>query len=101
MYVVGHTDNVGGYEYNMGLSERRAAAVVKELTAKHGIQSARLKAAGAGPLAPVAPNDSDPGRVLLDRPRVFAGLHRSVQLGRISTGRRWDDHRPPRRARSP
>ena len=62
MYVVGHTDNVGGYEYNMGLSERRAAAVVKELTGKHGIQAARLKAAGAGPLAPVAPNDSDPGR---------------------------------------
>ena len=62
MYVVGHTDNVGGYEYNMGLSERRAAAVVKELTGKHGIQTARLKAAGAGPIAPVAPNDSDPGR---------------------------------------
>jgi outer membrane protein OmpA-like peptidoglycan-associated protein len=62
MYVVGHTDNVGGYEYNMGLSERRAAAVVKELTGKHGIQAARLKAAGAGPIAPVAPNDSDPGR---------------------------------------
>jgi OmpA-OmpF porin, OOP family len=62
MYVVGHTDNVGGYEYNMGLSERRAAAVVKELTGKHGIQAARLKAAGAGPLAPVAPNDNDPGR---------------------------------------
>lgn len=62
MYVVGHTDNVGGYEYNMGLSERRAAAVVRELTGKHGIPAARLKAAGAGPLAPVAPNDSDPGR---------------------------------------
>jgi OOP family OmpA-OmpF porin len=62
MYVVGHTDNVGGYEYNIGLSERRAAAVVKELTGKHGIQAPRLKAAGAGPLAPVAPNDSDTGR---------------------------------------
>ena len=46
--MVGHTDNVGGYDYNMGLSERRAAAVVKELTGKHGIQAARLKAAGAG-----------------------------------------------------
>jgi OOP family OmpA-OmpF porin len=62
MYVVGHTDNVGGYEYNMGLSQRRAAAVVKELTGKHGIQAARLKAAGAGPIAPVAANDGDPGR---------------------------------------
>jgi outer membrane protein OmpA-like peptidoglycan-associated protein len=30
LYVVGHTDNVGGYEYNMDLSARRAAAVVKD-----------------------------------------------------------------------
>jgi hypothetical protein len=29
MFVVRHTDNVG-YDYNMGLSQRRAAAVVKE-----------------------------------------------------------------------
>lgn len=62
MYVVGHTDNVGGYDYNIGLSQRRAAAVVQELTSKHGIPPARLKAAGTGPLAPVAPNDSDAGR---------------------------------------
>jgi outer membrane protein OmpA-like peptidoglycan-associated protein len=29
LFIVGHTDNVGGYEYNIGLSERRAAAVAK------------------------------------------------------------------------
>jgi OmpA-OmpF porin, OOP family len=62
MFVVGHTDNVGGYDYNMGLSQRRAAAVVKELTTKHGVAASRLKPAGAGPLAPVAPNDTDDGR---------------------------------------
>lgn len=62
LYVVGHTDNVGGYEYNMGLSQRRAAAVVKELTARHGVAALRLKAAGTGPLAPVAPNDTEEGR---------------------------------------
>jgi outer membrane protein OmpA-like peptidoglycan-associated protein len=62
LYVVGHTDNVGGYEYNMGLSQRRAASVVKELTSKHGVQPARLKPAGTGPLAPVAPNDTEEGR---------------------------------------
>jgi OOP family OmpA-OmpF porin len=62
LYVVGHTDNVGGYDYNMGLSGRRAAAVVKELTTKHGVQAARLKPAGTGPLAPVAPNDTEEGR---------------------------------------
>ena len=62
LYVVGHTDNVGGFDYNMGLSERRAAAVVRELTSKHGVQAARLKPAGTGPLAPVAPNDTEEGR---------------------------------------
>jgi OmpA-OmpF porin, OOP family len=62
LYVVGHTDNVGTYDYNMALSDRRAAAVVKELTSKHGIPAARLKPAGTGPLAPVAPNDTEDGR---------------------------------------
>jgi flagellar motor protein MotB len=62
LYVVGHTDNVGVYDYNVGLSQRRAAAVVQELTAKHGVAPARLKPAGSGPVAPVAPNDTDAGR---------------------------------------
>jgi OmpA-OmpF porin, OOP family len=62
LYVVGHTDNVGVYDYNMGLSQRRAAAVVAELTAKHSIPPARLKPAGSGPLSPVAPNDTEDGR---------------------------------------
>jgi OmpA-OmpF porin, OOP family len=62
LYVVGHTDNVGIYDYNMGLSQRRAAAVVGELTTKHGIPPTRLKPAGSGPLSPVAPNDTEDGR---------------------------------------
>jgi OOP family OmpA-OmpF porin len=32
LYVVGHTDNVGLHDYNIGPSQRRAAAVVQELT---------------------------------------------------------------------
>ena len=35
---------------------------MQELTAKHGVPAARLKPAGSGPLAPVAPNDDDAGR---------------------------------------
>jgi OmpA-OmpF porin, OOP family len=62
LYVVGHTDNVGLYDYNVGLSQRRAAAVVSELTTKHGIQAARLKPAGSGPLSPVAANETEEGR---------------------------------------
>jgi len=62
LYVVGHTDNVGGYDYNTKLSQRRAASVVNTLTTKHGIQAVRLTAAGVGLLAPVAPNDTEEGR---------------------------------------
>jgi outer membrane protein OmpA-like peptidoglycan-associated protein len=46
----------------MRLSQARAEAVVKALTAKHGISPARLKAQGAGPIAPVATNRTDEGR---------------------------------------
>ncbi len=62
LYVVGHTDNVGKFEYNMKLSLERAKAVVKELIEKHGISPDRLKAFGVGPLAPVASNKTDQGR---------------------------------------
>jgi outer membrane protein OmpA-like peptidoglycan-associated protein len=62
LYIVCHTDNVGGFDYNVGLSERRAASVVKELMGKHGIAAARLKPAGVGMLSPVAPNDLQKGR---------------------------------------
>jgi outer membrane protein OmpA-like peptidoglycan-associated protein len=62
VHVVGHTDNVGGLEANMKLSQERANAVVLNLTGKHGIAAARLKAGGVGPLAPVASNDSDAGK---------------------------------------
>jgi OmpA-OmpF porin, OOP family len=62
LHVVGHTDNVGVHDYNMALSARRAAAVVAELTARHAIAAARLRPAGVGPLAPVAPNDGENGR---------------------------------------
>ena len=60
--VVGHTDNVGGIESNMKLSQARADAVIQALTAKHGIAAGRLKSYGVGPLAPVASNDSEEGR---------------------------------------
>jgi OOP family OmpA-OmpF porin len=62
LLVVGHTDNVGDYAANMALSDRRAAAVISELTTAHGIAGARLRAAGAGMIAPVASNDTEEGR---------------------------------------
>jgi OmpA-OmpF porin, OOP family len=62
LYVVGHTDNVGGLESNMKLSQDRAAAVVEALVKTHGIPAARLKSFGNGPYAPVESNDTDEGK---------------------------------------
>ena len=60
--VVGHTDNVGGGEYNQDLSERRAASVVTYLISRHGIDASRLTPVGAGVTAPIASNDTEEGR---------------------------------------
>ena len=64
VYVVGHTDNVGGLAGNMDLSKRRAAAVVQLLNTKYAIPTDRLQSFGAGPYAPLASNDSEDGRTL-------------------------------------
>jgi len=60
--VVGHTDNVGGMESNMKLSQARAEAVVQALTGKYGIAASRLRPYGVGPLSPVASNDTEEGK---------------------------------------
>ena len=60
--VVGHTDSTGDREYNMGLSRRRAEAVVKSLRESYGIAASRLVPAGVGMLAPVASNRTEEGR---------------------------------------
>ena len=62
LLVVGHTDNVGTFDFNVGLSQRRAAAVVTALTGKYGIGKARLTSVGVSFAAPVASNNTDEGR---------------------------------------
>lgn len=62
IYVVGHTDNVGGFDYNMKLSQQRAEAVVKELVSKYKVEASRLKPLGVGPAAPLTSNDSEEGK---------------------------------------
>lgn len=62
LLVVGHTDNQGGFDYNIGLSKRRAAAVVHALTHDYGIGASRLKPWGDGDTAPAASNATDAGR---------------------------------------
>jgi outer membrane protein OmpA-like peptidoglycan-associated protein len=62
IFVVGHTDSVGEFAYNMDLSQRRAAAVVEVLVKEHGVDRARLVPHGVGPLAPASTNTSEVGR---------------------------------------
>lgn len=62
VFVIGHTDNQGTLDYNLGLSSRRADAVVKALAGKFRIDPKRLTPRGLGPLAPVATNRTDDGR---------------------------------------
>jgi len=57
----GHTDSVGGDEYNMKLSENRANAVREYLQAQ-GVQPGNLTAVGYGKAQPVASNDTAAGR---------------------------------------
>ncbi len=62
VFIVGHTDNKGAFVYNTDLSQRRAEAVAKALTAKHNIAADRMVAKGVGPLSPLAPNDNEDGQ---------------------------------------
>lgn len=61
--VQGYTDNVGGEKGNKALSEKRAQAVVKFLTAK-GVDASRLTAVGFGSSKPATDNKSADGRAL-------------------------------------
>ena len=64
LLVVGHTDGVGSFDYNLRLSVERAQAVVVWLARQHGIAESRLRPAGAGPMSPVTSNRSEDGRAL-------------------------------------
>ena len=55
--VEGHTDAVGTAEYNLRLSQRRAAAVKQYMIAKHGIAPQSLDVVGMGKSAPLLPQN--------------------------------------------
>ena len=59
--IEGHTDSVGGDEYNQTLSERRAQAV-RDYFVQQGIPSSSTEAHGFGKTEPIAPNDTAEGR---------------------------------------
>jgi len=59
--VEGHTDNVGGDDYNQQLSEHRGSSVRDYLT-QNGIPEASVTTRGFGKTQPVASNDTSAGR---------------------------------------
>ncbi|WP_199136246.1 OmpA family protein [Pedobacter sp. ASV12] len=59
--VIGHTDSRGTEQYNMNLSEKRAAAV-KAYAVSQGVPPARLITVGKGFSEPIADNATDAGR---------------------------------------
>jgi outer membrane protein OmpA-like peptidoglycan-associated protein len=60
--INGHTDSIASDKYNLELSRRRSAAVVKALTTRQGIAAARLTSGGSGEAAPIETNDTLEGR---------------------------------------
>ena len=60
--VEGHTDNVGGKEYNLNLSQKRAEEVKKIMVTKFNIKPSRLTAKGFGYSKPIEHNATEEGR---------------------------------------
>ena len=60
--VAGHTDNVGGTDYNIGLSQGRSASVRDYLTMTYPALSSTLSAHGYGMSMPKADNNTKEGR---------------------------------------
>jgi OOP family OmpA-OmpF porin len=69
--VEGHTDAIGGDDYNQRLGLRRAQAVRRYFT-DHGIASRRISAKSFGESRPIASNDTDEGRSLNRRVELHA-----------------------------
>lgn len=67
--IEGYTDNVGGDEYNQGLSQRRADGV-KSYLIEQGVGIVRLTSLGKGETDPVADNSSSEGRQMNRRVEV-------------------------------
>ena len=73
-YVVGHTDDQGGFVSNVALSKARAEAVVEAIVARLPAAASQLQADGVGPLSPVATNMGKDGRQLNRRVELVSRL---------------------------
>jgi len=60
--IDGYTDSVGPEKHNLGLSQRRATAVMEYLESKGANLTGRFTTHGYGEADPVASNDTEEGR---------------------------------------
>lgn len=68
--LVGHTDNVGGDQPNMVLSDRRAK-VIRDILTSNGVAIDQITTEAKGETQPVASNDTDAGRHDNRRVEIF------------------------------
>ena len=79
--VEGHTDNVGGDDYNQNLSEQRGSSVRDYLT-QQGMQQGSVSTRGFGKTQPIATNDTAAGRQQNRRVElVISGEIIGVEIG--------------------
>ena len=83
--IDGYTDSVGKDDYNLDLSQRRAAAVQSALVSK-GIDARRITAQGYGKEFPVASNSDSGGRQLNRRVEVVIGGENGAAIASRSHG---------------
>jgi OOP family OmpA-OmpF porin len=73
----GHTDSRGTVAYNLGLSDRRVAAVRQLMIDRFNVQASRVSSRGFGESRPIASNDTDAGRA--DNRRVMTVIINTVE----------------------
>lgn len=76
--IEGHTDTRGSNKLNKTLSQKRADAVAKALTAQFGISATRIQAIGYGEERPLVANDKAPADQAKNR-RVIAKVSAEKQ----------------------
>ena len=62
MEIAAHTDNLGSFEFNMNLSEKRVQSIVDYLVSK-GIDKIRVVGKGYGESRPISSNSTEEGRM--------------------------------------
>jgi outer membrane protein OmpA-like peptidoglycan-associated protein len=85
--VEGHTDSVGGDEYNQQLSEERGGAV-RDYLIEEGMPGTSVTAKGFGKTQPVASNETVEGRQQNRRVElVISGDVIGTEIGKIVAAR--------------